>query len=226
MKKLIFAVCLLLGATGTAHAITYDFNSIELEPKYNYNYKYYTETDFNSLFSGVSFHNTFDNTLTEIRFQIRKVTSDMEADFSGNMVMSYPWSNDGMTIATFDIPTDFVSVTMGDRGMDPDNLYLKAYDSSGSLIGKDFYENPGDSFAGRTLSVSTSSASIAWVEFYGIDWWGVNTVYWDNFTFNDDPSNEPDPDPAAIPEPGTLLLFGTGLSGVLVLVRKTLKKRK
>jgi hypothetical protein len=36
----------------------------------------------------------------------------------------------------------------------------------------------------------------------------------------------PPPPPPAIPEPGMLILFGSGLFGLLILMRRKLKKRK
>ncbi|MBI4949963.1 MAG: PEP-CTERM sorting domain-containing protein [Deltaproteobacteria bacterium] len=183
-------------AQAEATLITYDFNSLASGT--------YTEAAFNTNFLGVAFDNTGGS-----NFEIQTVSLD--PDFSGQAVLNAPYSTSGnSTIATLSSLTDYVSVTIGDYDADADNLYLYAYDSANALLDSAFFYNPASSYAGNTLIVSTGSASIAWVEFYGV---GVNnnSVYWDNFTFNDTSS---------VPEPSTMLLLGSGLVGFGLVRRK------
>lgn len=124
-----------------------------------------------------------------------------------------PYNNSGnSTIAEFDSLTDFVGVTLGDYNDDCDTLYLMAYDSSNNQIGNAFFANPASSSAGHTLEISVSN--IAWAEFYGVGQ-SNNSVYWDNFTFNET---------APVPEPFTILLMGIDLPGLVGYSRKRSKK--
>ena len=191
MKRLIMVSLVLLLSSGSAFATTYDFNAVTSNT--------YNETQFNALFSGVAFDNSGGDS-----FNVSTVT--LQPDFSGNAVLNSPYTDAGnRTIATFVTLTNFVSVTMGDYDSDVDNLYLNAYDNLNNLITSDFFLNPAASYAGKTLSVLSPSWNIARVEFYGV---GVNnnSVYWDNFTFNEES--------AQVPEPASILLIILGLAGL------------
>lgn len=207
MKKSLLIVCSLIFAisiSSSAFAVTYDFNSMASGT--------YSEADFNSYFLGVSFNNTSENS-----FWVGDTTDDLQADFSGMAVLNLGFNNVGnSTIATFSAATDFVSVTMGDYNGDAENLYLNAYNNANVLIGSAFFANPESSYAGATLSVSSILADIAYVEFYGLDDRGLNTVFWDNFTFNEN-ANTP------VPEPSTIFLLTAGV-GIFSGLRKKNKQ--
>ncbi len=206
MKKLAMFVCLvtlIFAIGGSVSAITHDFDSIATGT--------YSEAAFSSFFGGVSFDNTGGN-----EFEVRSKPSSLQPDFFGNVILNSPYNTLGnSTIATLDNSTDFVSVTLGDMNGDSDNLFLNAYDSSGNLVGSDFYANPASSYAGHTLAVSSLSADIAWVEFYGKGA-NNNSVFWDNLTFNETP---------AVPEPSSILLLGAGLLGLVGFGRKKISKK-
>ena len=191
MKRLIMVCLVLLLSSGSALATTYDFNAVTPNT--------YNETQFNALFSGVAFDNSGGDS-----FDVNP--QSLQPDFSGNAVLNNPYSSEGnRTIATFVTLTNFVSVTMGDYDADEDNLYLNAYDTLNNLITSDFFLNPFESSAGKTLSVSSLSWNIARVEFYGVGT-NNNSVYWDNFTFNEGS--------VQVPEPASILLMVLGLMGL------------
>lgn len=188
---------LMLSAQGIACAITFDFDSITPGV--------YTESEFNAFFSGVTFGNTAGD-----YFEVQTIS--LSPDFSPTQAaINYPLAAvGGSTIANFDYLASFVSVTMGDYNSDQDDLYLYAYDSSNNQLDDDYYYNPGASTAGHTLSVSTATRSIAYVEFYAVGIGETNSIYWDNFTFDD----------YVVPEPASLFLLGMGLLGIVGKIKK------
>lgn len=96
-----------------------------------------------------------------------------------------------------------VSIDLGDNNADPDDLFLRAYDASNTLIASDldFIDAP---FVGM-VTLSVSAANIAYVEYGGVGVQG-SSVYTDNFTF----------DGAVVPEPASwaLMIAGFGLAGM------------
>ena len=212
MKKTLLTIAILvisLGASSNAFAvITLDFNSLSTG--------YYAEGALSALFADVSFNNTGGNGFTV-------ASPSLLADFSGNALLNNPYNTLGnSTVATFTQCADFVSVTMGDFAADRDDLYLNAYNSSSGLITSDYFNNPANSMAGRTLSVNDPTGSIAYVEFYGVGL-NNNSTYWDNFSYNTyECSGGGSPNGGnVVPEPSSFLLLAFGLLG---FIRKKFKK--
>jgi hypothetical protein len=112
--------------------------------------------------------------------------------------------------ATFSVPVSFVSVVLGDFNQDADNLFLQLFDASNTLIGSDTDLLPAPVNGG--LLLSASAPNIAYARFFGV---GVdnNSVYFDNFTFETAQQ--------AVPEPGTMLLVGSGIVAVARRRRKS-----
>ena len=114
---------------------------------------------------------------------------------------------------------NMVSVVLGDNGIDSDQLFLKAFDQRGRLIGKDMQTLPQNIRGGLTLSVKVPN--IAHVEFGRVieQPGDGNSVLFDNFSF----SAKSTPTGAPIPEPSTLLLIGTGMLILFVWKRRQIK---
>jgi len=106
-------------------------------------------------------------------------------------------------LATFSVPVNSVSVTMGDYDDDADHIYLQLYDSAWNLLASDDYVLPWDLYGGYTLSASVAGWNVAHAKFWAL---GINenSCFFDNFSFNTR-------DGGTIPEPATVLLVGSSL---------------
>jgi len=114
--------------------------------------------------------------------------------------------------ADFASPTTFVSVALGDFGVDEDSLFLRAFDANGNLLDEALFDLAPTPDGGPTLSVS--ALGIAYVLF-GSDGQFPHSVYFDNFTYEA-------ADTAEIAEPASLTLAAAGLGafGLLRLRRR------
>ena len=108
--------------------------------------------------------------------------------------------------ATFAVPTDFVSVDLGDFNADSDLLFLEAFDIGNVLLGSSTLLISANDTMMHTLSVSF--AGIASARFGGrAPSINGNSVYADNLTFNVGNGGVPEPSAWA------LLIIGFGAVG-------------
>jgi len=73
-------------------------------------------------------------------------------------------------------------VTMGDYDGDQDTIYLNAYDKNGNLVKSVSGAVPASLYGGVSLSVKSTTANIAYIDFYGVGT-NNNSVYFDNVCF-------------------------------------------
>ena len=106
--------------------------------------------------------------------------------------------------ADFSPKVNFVSVLLGDNGGDIDNLFLKAFVlSSPAPLDTDMAISPSGSFDGFELSVSAPQIDYV---LFGSTGDAPNSIVFDNFTYSTTHGS--------VPEPSTVLLFGTGLASL------------
>lgn len=129
-------------------------------------------------------------------------------------VQSFPFV--GQFLGAIGGNVNFVSIALGDFGVDADSLFLRAYNSVNILIGTDTNFLPAGEVGGRILTLNV--AGIDRIEF-GSTGDFPNSVLADNLIFRTGtpPSTNP------IPEPTSMLLFGTGLVGIITCRRKMAK---
>lgn len=195
--KLISVVVALALATSPTNAELYDFEEGLTQGTF------YLEGAFSDLFDGVSFENTGGPGFLVV------AAPTLEGGFYGNAVQNAPSTTLGnSTIATFSTPVTYFSVTMGDGVDDVDNLYLYAYGMDGLSLVRDEGGNPLPSafcnVGNGTRVLSVTGAEIAWVEFFGRDSSGNNSVFWDNVCFT----------PVPVPGAAVLGVLGLGAAGL------------
>lgn len=189
------AVCLAVAmavalAAGAAQAVTITFDDLA------------AGTVLTNQYAGVTFSNPlagglFANTATPgPPFSAPMAIQPVNYRASGNY-----------NLAVFDLSATSVSVVMGDFDGDEDVLHLEAYDAGNNLLASDVQVLPAPVNGGLVLSVSASN--IAYVQFYGRGG-GVNSVYFDNFTF----------DAGVVPEPLTALGLVAGAGALAGYLRR------
>ena len=118
----------------------------------------------------------------------------------------YSWTfKSSRTRLSFADPVSAFSVAMGDKGEDADTIYLALYTANGELISEISGEIGEEDSSFHTLGYDSGSFDIVYVDFWGVDSNVENTVYFNNVSFTSLSS------PSAVPLPGSLLLFGSGL---------------
>lgn len=129
-------------------------------------------------------------------------------NFSGNSIQSGPFVSASPFRADFSIlGVRGVSVTLGDYNGDPDNLFVRAFNSLGTLLDEVAFALPSTTFGGPTLSVSSASEDIAYVLF-GSTGTFSNSVFADNFSYTV-------ADSTSIPTPALLPgLIGMGVAAL------------
>jgi hypothetical protein len=129
-------------------------------------------------------------------------------NFSGNSIQSDPFISASPFRADFSIfGVRGVSVTLGDYNQDPDNLFVRAFNSLGTLLDEGTFALPGTTYGGPTLSVSSASEDIAYVLF-GSTGTFSNSVFADNFSYTV-------ADSTSIPTPAILPgLIGMGVAAL------------
>ena len=97
-----------------------------------------------------------------------------------------------------------VSIDLGDKGSDPDGLFLEIYNSASTLLNSTTLLTTNADTTMHTLSLSNPNIAYA---IYGARAPSLSgsSVYTDNFAWTA---------AAATPEPGTMLLLAAGLAGI------------
>lgn len=93
------------------------------------------------------------------------------------------WTVGNLTRARPPVLVRAARVTLGDWDADEETIYLNAYDTNGALLATDSEVLPETFIGGVNLGVQSDASNIAYIELYGVDPGGANTVYFDNLCF-------------------------------------------
>jgi hypothetical protein len=181
---------------GTADAlkVVYDFDTLQEGT--------YSESEFSSLFPGVSFENTGGHSFLALtdkdpnNIHIRSSTDDQSDDYDDDLYNGVNYRPTYSTIATFDNLTDYVGVSFYTDSPHLVGFFMRIYDINHNILGQIETSHAGDNYLIGTshppdnfiygIDFRSSTTNIASIEFWDTDYnYTFNgDSYWDNFRFN------------------------------------------